>query len=73
MLKLEIISIIATGIHLPPFRDKLLRVKDVLYTETATKEANKRQKIMIDFLYNFFEETNEKEWLKFLDDFLIEK
>ena len=50
--------------------EKILRLKDLMLTESGRKEALKRHKMVIDILYNFFEEENALEWIKYLDEYL---
>lgn len=52
------------------FFDKLLKIPSILITESGKEEANKRQKIMIDFLYELFSEENAEDWTIHLDGFL---
>lgn len=52
------------------FFEKLLKLNNLMMTKSGKKESNKRQKIMIDFLRQYFYEENAKEWLEFLDEFL---
>nr|WP_191271941.1 HD domain-containing protein [Neobacillus kokaensis] len=48
----------STGIH--HFYEKLLKLKDLLNTETARKMAESRQNMMETFLEQFFQEWNGK-------------
>lgn len=41
--------------------EKLLRLKDLMLTDSGKKEAIKRHNMMIEFLYHFFEEENVPE------------
>ncbi len=50
--------------------EKVLRLKDLMLTESGKKEAIKRHKTMVGFLYNFFEEENVPEWTEYLDNYL---
>ena len=50
--------------------EKILELKNLMLTDFGKEEALKRDKIVVDFLYNFFEEENEKEWLEYLDNYL---
>ena len=50
--------------------EKLLKLKYLMLTESGKKEAIERHKIMIDFLYHFFEEENATEWILYLDKYL---
>ena len=51
------------------FFEKLLKLKDIMLTKSGRKEGEKRQKIMIDFLRNFFEEENvDEKWFNLVKD-----
>lgn len=50
--------------------EKLLKIHNIVYTDFAKKEGLKRNKTMINFLKDFFEEQNAPEWRKFLDKYL---
>lgn len=52
------------------FFEKLLKLKDLMMTESGKKEAIERQQIMVDFLKHFFKEENAPEWIVFLEKFL---
>lgn len=39
------------------FYDKLLKLKDLMFTETGKHLAQQRHKFMLDYLYQFYEET----------------
>ena len=54
------------------FFEKLLKLNNLMMTSSGKNESCLRQKIMIDFLYQFFREENALEWSKFLDDYLVE-
>lgn len=50
--------------------EKLLKLKDLMLTDSGKKEAIERHNIMIEFLYHFFEEENVPEWIDYLDNYL---
>ena len=50
--------------------EKLLKLKDLMLTNSGKKEAINRHKIMVEFLYHFFEEENVPEWIEYLNNFL---
>ena len=52
--------------------EKLLKLKGLMLTDSGRKEAIERHKIMVDFLYHFFEEENNPEWINYLDTYLNE-
>ncbi len=55
------------------FFDKLLKIPYIMITDSGKEEADKRQKIMIDFLYELFSEENAEDWKIYLDKFLNEQ
>ena len=50
--------------------EKLLKLKDMMLTESGKKEAIERHNIMVEFLYHFFEEENVPQWTEYLDFYL---
>ncbi len=52
--------------------EKLFRLKDLMLTNSGKKEAIERHNIMVEFLYQFFEEENIPEWVDYLDNYLNE-
>lgn len=51
------------------FFEKLLKLKNMMFTLSGKQEAEKRHKIMVDFLSAFFREQNLDNWLKYLQNF----
>lgn len=51
------------------FFEKLLKLKNMMFTTSGKMEAEKRHKIMVDFLSAFFGEQNLDKWLKYLQNF----
>lgn len=51
--------------------EKLLKLKELMLTDSGKKEAIERHNIMVDFLYHFFEEENASEWIDYLDTYLM--
>ena len=51
-----------TGTVVTHMFEKLLKLKDLMLTDSGKKEAIARHKIMVEFLYHFFEEENVPEW-----------
>jgi uncharacterized protein len=49
--------------------DKLLKLKNLMFTEAGKKEALKRHKIMVDFLREFFREQGLQNWMDYLEEF----
>lgn len=50
--------------------EKLLKLKGLMITNAGKKEALKRHKLMVDFLYELFEEENAINWKEYLDKYL---
>ena len=53
--------------------EKILKLKGLMLTNSGKKEANLREKIVIDILYNLFYEENSNEWKNYLDNYLIKR
>lgn len=51
----------------------LLKYKDLMLTNTGMEEAKKRHKIIVYFLYQYFDEEDAPEWTKFLNRYLDNK
>lgn len=49
--------------------EKLLKLKDLMLTDSGKQEAIKRHDIMVAFLYHFFEEEHVPEWTDYLDNY----
>lgn len=54
------------------FFEKILKLKGLLFTETARKLAEPGHELLILFLRNFFVENNAPEWDEYLDKYLQE-
>mgnify|MGYP003300236780 CR=1 FL=1 len=50
--------------------EKLLKLKNLMLTESGKKEIESRHNITIDILYHLFEEENALEWIDYLDKYL---
>lgn len=50
----------------------LLKYKNLMLTNAGKEEAKERHKIIVNFLYHFFNEENVPEWIKYLDNYLNE-
>ena len=53
--------------------EKILKLKDLMMTDSGKKEAESSHTIIVDILYHFFAEENVPEWTKYLDQYLKEK
>ena len=51
------------------FFEKLLKLKNMMFTRSGRQEAEKRHKIMVDFLSAFFREQKLDNWLNYLQKF----
>ncbi|MCL2673128.1 MAG: HD domain-containing protein [Alphaproteobacteria bacterium] len=52
------------------FFEKLLRLKNLMFTEAGKAEAAKRHETTVIFLRAFFQEQNLPDWLDYLEEFL---
>lgn len=59
-----------TGTVVTHMFEKLLKLKDLMLTDSGKKEAIARHNIMVEFLYHFFEEENVPEWTEYLNNYL---
>ena len=50
--------------------EKILKLKNLMLTESGKEEAKSRHQIIVDFLYHFFDEENSFEWKRYLDNYL---
>ena len=46
--------------------EKILKLKDLMLTESGKEEARSRHQIIVDFLYHLFDEENVPEWTDYL-------
>ena len=53
--------------------EKLLKLKDMMLTESGKKEAIRRHNSMVEFLHEFFYEEDVPEWDEYLNKYLIKK
>ena len=51
------------------FFEKLLKLKNMMFTQSGRQEAEKRHKSMVDFLSAFFREQKLDNWLNYLQEF----
>ena len=50
--------------------EKILKLKDLMMTESGKQEAKERHQIIVDILYHLFEEENTPEWTEYLNEYL---
>ena len=50
--------------------EKILKLKDLMITDSGKQEAQERHKIVVDMLYHLFEEENAQEWIEYLNKYL---
>ncbi len=50
--------------------EKILKLKDLMMTESGKQEAQERHQIIVDILYHLFEEENTPEWTEYLNEYL---
>lgn len=50
--------------------EKILKLKNLMLTESGKEEACGRHEILVKFLYQLFYEENAFEWKEYLDEFL---
>ena len=50
--------------------EKILKLKDLMLTESGKEEAKSRHQIVVDFLYHLFQEENAPEWTNYLNKYL---
>ena len=50
--------------------EKILKLKDLMLTDSGKKESINRYKIVVDFLYHLFEEENAPNWIEYLNNYL---
>ena len=52
--------------------EKILKLKNLMLTNSGKEEAKERHNIIVDFLYHLFNEENAQEWTFYLDNYLNE-
>lgn len=50
--------------------EKILKLKDLMITESGKIESKERHQIVVDILYHIFDEENAFEWKEYLDNFI---
>lgn len=51
--------------------EKILKLKDLMFTDSGSKEAIKRHETIISFLYQFFMEEDAYDWIAYLDAYNV--
>ncbi len=52
------------------FFEKILKLKDLMMTDSGKEEAKGRHQIIVDILHHFFEEEDVPEWTEYLNKYL---
>lgn len=52
--------------------EKILKLPDYMLTAPGKKEAEKRYNTVVRFLYDYFKEENEMQWIHYLNNYLTE-
>lgn len=50
--------------------EKILKLKDLMLTDSGKEESKNRHQIVVDFLYHLFNEENAPEWIEYLNNYL---
>lgn len=50
--------------------EKILKLKDLMLTDSGKKEAESRHQVVVDVLYHLFKEENASEWSEYLTEYL---
>ena len=50
--------------------EKILKLKDLMLTDSGKEESKNRHQIVVDFLYHLFNEENDPEWIEYLNNYL---
>lgn len=50
--------------------EKILKLKDLMLTDSGKEESKNRHQIVVDFLYYLFNEENAPEWIEYLNNYL---
>lgn len=53
--------------------EKILKLKDLMITESGKEEAEDRHNIIVEFLYHLFDEENAPDWTSYLTNYLNQK
>ena len=49
--------------------EKLLKLKDLMLTDSGKEEVKNRHQIIVDFLYHLFAEENAEDWIEYLNHY----
>ena len=55
------------------FFEKILKLKNMMMTESGKKEAISRHQIIVEMLYHLFDEEDAPEWKEYLTDYLAKQ
>ena len=50
--------------------EKILKLKNLMLTDSGKEESKNRHQIVVDFLYHLFDEENVPEWTEYLNNYL---
>ena len=50
--------------------EKILKLKDLMLTDSGKEESKNRHQIVVDFLYHLFNEEIAPEWIEYLNNYL---
>ena len=50
--------------------EKILKIKDLMLTDSGKEESKNRHQLVIDFMYQLFYEENAPEWTEYLNHYL---
>lgn len=50
--------------------EKILKLKDLMLTNSGKEESKTRHQVVVDFLYHLFDEENAPEWTEYLNNYL---
>ena len=53
--------------------EKILKLKDLMMTNSGKEEASERHKIVVDILHHLFKEEDVPEWEEYLNKYLSDK
>lgn len=52
--------------------EKILKLKSLMLTDAGKKEASIRHEVLVNILYNLFNEEDANEWKEYLDNYLAD-